>query len=105
MEFTARDRLRLLGGAAGIALSGCGAGSRVTVRPASGVTPPLVSGPTSPEYVPPTGIFRDTFRTNFVVGAAVEPRHIADGSADAEILKDQFNAITAENAPERGGGI
>jgi endo-1,4-beta-xylanase len=75
----------------------------MSVRPESGVTPPVVSGPTTPEYVPPTGIFRDTFRTNFVVGAAVEPRHIAAGSADAEILKDQFNAITAENVMKPRG--
>lgn len=96
MEFTARDRLRLLGGAATIALGGCGAGSRVS-KPPSGVTPPLVSGPTTPEYVPPTGIFRDTFRNKFVVGAAVEPSQIAEGITEGDILKDQFNGITAEN--------
>jgi endo-1,4-beta-xylanase len=97
MEFTARDRLRLLGGAAAFALSGCGAGSRVTVGPASGVTPPLISGPATPVYVPPVGIFRDTFRNKFIVGAAVAPSQLIDGVADADILKDQFSGITAEN--------
>lgn len=97
MEFTARDRLRLLAGVAGIALGGCGAGRSVSVSPPSGVTPPLVVGPTTPAYVPPVGIFRDTFRNKFVVGAAVEPSQIAEGITEGDILKDQFNAITAEN--------
>ncbi|MGJ8559462.1 MAG: endo-1,4-beta-xylanase [Litorimonas sp.] len=97
MEFTARDRLRLLAGVAGLTMSGCGGGSSVSVTPKSGVTPPLVAGPTTLVYVPPIGIFRDTYRNKFVVGAAVEPSQLSDGLTDSDILKDQFNAITAEN--------
>lgn len=97
MEFTARDRLRLLAGGAAMALGGCGGGRSMSVSPTSGPTPPPVSGPTTPAYAPPVGVFCDSFRNKFVVGAAVAPSQLADGQADADILKDQFNAITAEN--------
>lgn len=97
MRFSARDRLRLVGGAAAIALGGCGGGRSVSISTPSGGTPPVVPVPPTVAYVPATAIFRNTFRNKFVVGAAVEPSHLQDGREDAEILKDQFNAITAEN--------
>jgi len=96
MQFTARDRLKLLAGVASLTLSGCG-GGRAAVAPSFVVTPPVAPTPPPAIYTPASGVFRDKFRNKFVVGAAVEPAQIADGQADADILKDQFNAITAEN--------
>lgn len=96
MQFTARDRLKLLAGVAGLTVSGCG-GGRAAVTPHVVVTPPVAPTPPPAVYSPASGVFRDKFRNKFVVGAAVEPAQIADGQADADILKDQFNAITAEN--------
>lgn len=97
MEFTARDRLRLLGGGAVFALGACSGGGKVSVTPDLGFTPPLAPGPTTPVYVPPVGAFRDTFRNKFLVGAAVEPSQIQEGITEGEIVTDQFNSITAEN--------
>lgn len=96
MQFTARDRLRLLAGVAGLTVSGCG-GGRAAVTPPVVVTPPVAPTPPPAVYSPASGVFRDKFRNKFVVGAAVEPAQVADSQADADILKDQFNAITAEN--------
>jgi endo-1,4-beta-xylanase len=47
--------------------------------------------------MPEKGVFRDKFQNQFLVGAAIAPAQIADGQADAQILKDQFSSITAEN--------
>ena len=47
--------------------------------------------------MPEKGAFRDKFQNKFLVGAAIAPAQIADGQADAQILKDQFSSITAEN--------
>lgn len=97
MEITARDRLRLLAGVAALALGGCGGGRSASISPPVSVPPPPAPLPTPTAYTPATGAFRDRFRNQFVVGAAITPAQIADGQADADILKDQFNAITAEN--------
>ena len=96
MKFTARDRLKLLGGVAALTLTACGGvgsvGSSLSVSP-----PPPPPPPPPQSYTPEKGVFRDTFETKFVVGAAITPSQIVNGQADAEILKDQFNSITAEN--------
>jgi len=47
--------------------------------------------------VPADGAFRGKFQNKFRVGAAITPSQTEDCQADADILKSQFNAITAEN--------
>lgn len=93
--FTARDRLKILAGGAAALATGCG-GSAGTQ---SGVTPPLVVTPPSPPptgFVPTVGQFKNTFASNFEVGAAIQDFQILDADPDAQILKDQFNSISAE---------
>ena len=95
-----RDRLKLLTGAAGLAmLSACGGGNSSSTPPPSGGTPPPPPVPPTP---PPTtetpvdGLLRDTFRNNFVVGAAVGPAQIGR-TDDSDVLAKQFSSLTAEN--------
>ena len=98
-QFSYRDRLKLLTGAAGLAaLTACGGGSSASpTPPPSGGTPPPAP-PTPPTSTTPAdGILRDTFRNNFVVGAAIGTSQIAENSEDADILSKQFSSITAEN--------
>ena len=96
-----RDRLKLLTGAAGLAaLSACGGGSGASTPtpPPSGGTPvaPTPPAPAAPA-APVEGLLRDSYRNNFVVGAAVSTSQVATGSEDADILAKQFGSITAEN--------
>ena len=94
--FTARDRLKILAGGAAALATGCGGGGGGTQR---GVTPPLVVTPPSPPptgFVPTAGQFKNTFASNFEVGAAIQDFQILDADQDAQILKDQFNSISAE---------
>ena len=97
MEFTARDRLKLLTGAAALTFGGCGGGS-------AGSNSPVVTAPTTPTvpstptpYSPAIGAFREKFQSRFVVGAAIAPAQIAAGRTEADILTQQFSSITAEN--------
>ncbi|GHB01596.1 hypothetical protein GCM10009069_25610 [Algimonas arctica] len=102
MNFTARDRLKLLGGVAAIALGACGGGASVS-RPVSVVPPtPVPPIPPTVTYTPARGVLRDKFRNKFLVGAAVTPAQVAEGQTEADILKDQFNSITAENVMKPG---
>lgn len=106
MNFTARDRLKLLTGAVALAISSCGGGSIVPpVQP-----PPPPPPPPATSFVPVDGQFRDNFRNNFLVGAAVFPEQVSGTLRVEGILKGQFNSITAENvmkpenlAPTEGG--
>lgn len=102
MTFTARDRLKLLAGAASLALSACGGGGTTTVRAPVSAPPPPPPQPVATPFTPATGAFRNKFNGRFVVGAAIEPSQIAAGQADADILRDQFGAITAENVMKPG---
>jgi len=92
---TARDRLKLLAGGAAFALTGCGGGgsSSGSTQTPFVVTPPT---PTPVIFEPEVGQFRDTFAGKFAVGAAIQTPQTDDAAADAQILKDQFNSITAE---------
>jgi len=92
--FTARDRLKILAGGAAALLTGCGGGGTQ-----SGVTPPLVVTPPSPPpvgFVPTAGQFKNLFAGKFEIGAAIQDFQILDADPDAQILKDQFNSISAE---------
>ncbi|MEP3655677.1 MAG: endo-1,4-beta-xylanase [Litorimonas sp.] len=95
-HFTARDRLKLLAGGAAALVAGCGGGSggASTPTPPVVVTPPPTPPPTT--FVPEVGQFKNTFATNFQIGAAIQDNQIVDTSDDVQILKDQFNSITAE---------
>jgi endo-1,4-beta-xylanase len=95
-HFTARDRLKFLAGGAAALVAGCGGGSGGTSTPTPPVvvTPPPTPPPTT--FVPEVGQFKDTFATNFQIGAAIQDNQIVDTSDDVQILKDQFNSITAE---------
>ncbi|MEP4051188.1 MAG: endo-1,4-beta-xylanase [Litorimonas sp.] len=95
-HFTARDRLKLLAGGAAALVAGCGGGSggASTPTPPVVITPPPTPPPTT--FVPEVGQFKDTFATNFQIGAAIQDNQIVDTSDDVQILKDQFNSITAE---------
>lgn len=95
MNFTARDRLKLLSGAAALALIGCGGGSSVTPSPPPPPTPPPPPPPAS--YAPADGLFKNSFRNKFLVGAAVTPAQLSETSIESNILITQFNSITAEN--------
>ena len=87
MKISARSRLKLLAGAAALTLGACGGGS-------SSPTPVAVTPPPPPAA---NGLFKDTFKDNFVVGAAIGAAQISAGSDDADILASQFSSITAEN--------
>jgi len=98
IKFTKRDRLKLLAGGAALALSGCGSsGSNsptiITPQPPQ-PSPPLPLPPTG--FTPTVGQLRDTFTGNFEIGAAIQVNQIDTDTADSQILKDQFNSITAE---------
>ena len=95
--FTARDRLKLLAGGAALALTGCGGsgGGSSTPTPVT-VTPTPTPTPTPVTFAPEVGQFRDTFAGKFDVGAAIQTSQTNDTEPDAQILKDQFNSITAE---------
>jgi len=99
-KFTARDRLKLLaGGGAAALLTGCGGGGgSSTSTPPVSVTPPAPPPPppTTTTFVPDVGQFKDTFANNFQIGAAIQDNQTTDDAADSQILKDQFNSISAE---------
>jgi len=96
--FTARDRLKLLaGGGAAALLAGCGGGGSTSTPPTS-VTPPPPPPPppASTTFVPEVGQFKDSFANNFQIGAAIQDNQTPNDAADSQILKDQFNSISAE---------
>jgi len=100
--FTARDRLKLLaGGGAAAMLTGCGGGGGgssstppVSVTPSP--PPPTPTPPTNTTFAPEVGQFKNTFEGNFQIGAAIQDNQTPDDAADSQILKDQFNSISAE---------
>ena len=92
LNFTARDRLKFLAGGAAALLSACGGGSNTA--PPVIVTPP--PPPPVSDFVPTAGQLRDSFSSNFQVGAAVQTSQLGEGSEDAAILSGQFSSLTAE---------
>lgn len=100
LKFTARDRLKLLGGASALMLTGCGgsSGSSSAPPPPTAVTPP----PPPPPPPPATGntgsltdgMFRDQFRNNFKVGGALTSAQINEGDTNSTLAAAQFNSVT-----------
>lgn len=98
MEFSKRDRLKLLASASALLLSACGGGSNSNSPVRAVITPP----PPPPPPPPATGsdvekgLLRDSFANNFLVGAAMTTDQILDGNLSGEVAMDQFNSMTAE---------
>lgn len=106
VEFTARDRLKLLGGASAWLLSACGGGSD-TQTPSSIDVPPQstmpMPDPTPMPSQPPVGdntlvdgFLRDTFANNFKIGTAMTDNRVRDNDLSAMLAQTQFNSITPE---------
>ena len=101
VDFSARDRLKLLGGgAASLILAGCGGGSPLPVPPPIGTVPPPppVTPPAPPTSSSPLaeGFLRDHFRNNFEMGAAINSNQIRENNPSIPIAQAQFNSITPE---------
>lgn len=106
MEYSARDRLKLLLGGSALWLSACGGGGSSSTGNGvflggggSGGSGTGGGGTT----VPPTGttdlttgLLRDTFRNNFTVGTALSNQRVDAMDMSAELALDQFSSITPE---------
>jgi len=98
LKFTARDRLKLLGGASALLLTGCGGSSSADPAPIA-VTPPPAPPPVPP--TPPTseageltdGLFKNTFESDFKIGAAISSYQI-NGDINGVLAESQFNSLT-----------
>jgi len=110
VEFTARDRLKLLAGASAYFLSACGGGggnSSPTSGSVLGLSPTSMADPApmpAPAPTPPPsadgtlidGFLRDTFQNNFKIGTALTDNQVRDNDLSADIAQAQFNTITPE---------
>lgn len=94
-NFTARDRLKLLAGGGAALLSACGGGGGSSTPTPVVVIPPVTPPPVS-DFIPSVGQFKNAFAGNFEIGSAIQVNQIGDDAPDSQILKDQFNSITAE---------
>ena len=117
VEFTARDRLKLLAGAGTALLSACGGGGSTPPTPADMINSPPPPAP-MPETPPPPPvttsqaptILSDTFRDNFTMGVALSSPQSDDfNSQSRRIALEHFNGVTPEFelqpsfvAPEEG---
>ena len=105
VDITARQRLKLLAGAAALMTSACGGSSAsAPIAPAADVPPPNVPPPAPPvDPTPPStgftlsdGLLRDTFRNNFSMGAAINANQINANNLSVSLAQSQFNVITPE---------
>lgn len=99
MMFSARDRLKILLGASAMALGACGGGGD-SAPPSLAAVPPPPPLPPTPPTTPASGVakglLRDSFRSNFSIGTALNNTQIQPLTESAEIARDQFNVITPE---------
>jgi len=104
VEFTARDRLKLLAGAGTALLSACGGGGSTPPTPADMIDspPPPAPMPETPPPPPATTsqaptILSDTFRDNFTMGVALSSPQSDDfNSQSRRIALEHFNGVTPE---------
>ena len=108
MEFSARDRLKLLLGGSALVLTGCGGGSSTPSN-----TPVFTggggsggggtdgggstgggTGGSASELT--TGMLRDAYRNNFTVGTALSNQRVNAMDPSAQLALDQFSSITPE---------
>lgn len=95
--FTARDRLKLLGGASAALLSACGGGNGFERAVTATVSPPPPPAPSPPvSTTPATGLLRNRYIHNFAMGAAMASNQIDMADTSATIAHAQFNSITPE---------
>lgn len=90
-----------MAGASALALGACGGGGRSTPTPRVSVRPPSPPPPpppvTSPPPPPPVqGLLRDTYRSNFKVGVALQSGALTPPDTSAIIAQNQFNSLTPE---------
>lgn len=98
MKFSARDRLKLLGGASAAILSACGGGESATQSAVTAtVSPPPPPPPPPPvSSTPATGLLRNKYINNFAMGASLASSQIDGSDLSATIAQSQFNSITPE---------
>ena len=96
VEFTARDRLKLLTGAGVSLLSACGGGGGAAPTPTFEVAaPPPPPMPDLPE--PPATVLSSVFQDNFTVGVALSsPQTDELNSISRTLTLDHFNGVTPE---------
>jgi len=95
--FTARDRLKLLGGASSFLLTACGGGGGSSASSSAvSTTPPPPPPPATSTSGIVDGLLRDTFRNNFSIGAALSSPQSDTNDISAQIAAAQFNVITPE---------
>lgn len=96
MQFTARDRLRLLLGSGVLLAAGCGGGGGGSgTQPVA--SPPPPPPPLPPPPPPPPGALSEVFADVFPVGAAITPQQLSSDSQDRPIIERHFSSLTAEN--------
>lgn len=95
MEFTARDRLRLLVGGAALTLTACGGGSS-SAPPVSSNPPPPPPPPPPAGAEPMLQTLKEAWSTNFDIGAAMTAEKLQAGNAEGDLLLEHFTSITAE---------
>lgn len=97
MEFTARDRLRLLAALGAMPLSACagGGGGSTPAPPASPPAPP-VSPPPPPPSPSSTATLKQVFATEFEIGAAVQTAQVTGGTVDQSLAETHFSSFTSE---------
>ena len=102
MDITARQRLKLIAGAAAFLTSACGGSSSSAPMVPVSDAPPTPPVPATPPQPDPTGfaltdgMLRDNFRNNFKIGTALTSNRINSSDLSATLAQSQFNEITPE---------
>lgn len=97
MKFSARDRLKLLGGASALWLTGCGGGGGANASLSSSTpptTPPAPPPPTGTTNALTDGMLRDRFQNDFKVGSVLTSNQVNQGDVNSTLALSQFNSLT-----------
>lgn len=89
IQFSARDRLKLLAGLGFLATGACTGG---------GATPATSApiAPVSPPPPPPANALKDVFSSDFLIGAAVPTAQVSNGGIDEVLARQYFSSFTSE---------